>query len=219
MSIKLDHYSKVRSAKQGYDLHELISAEKDWLGEFFAGTVTRYRDLPRSIKSVARVASSEAVKAFVVRDGKVAVGVATLILGQTLLHPSNGAFFGTDLDYWLVRDANDETHEQTGRALIEASSRESFKQHVNPDASHPGIYGVSDDALLNYVFATTPTNTDYNRGLHNFLAQAGEPSVLSSGTEGDPYGITKDQSVLQLYAANFLVSKAAGDQLEITFQG
>src|SRR4051812_22337704 len=102
MTIHLESYSLPKSPKQAVDLHDLVENEQQWLGDIFPDTTERYSGLMQAFKSVVRIAMSKEVHAYIIRPGRylnAAIGVATVIPDQAVLHPDEGRIGGDDIDY------------------------------------------------------------------------------------------------------------------------
>lgn len=199
MSVSLDNFSLLRAPKQARDIHRLVLDEIDWLRESFPDTVKRYEDVRKAVKNVARLAISEGINAYIIRKDKVAKGLATIIFDQTVLHPIAGRVDGNDLDYWLAKDADEELHNQTAACLLEENDRVSGRHHMY--TSYDPVMGNRPDVQrIIPVMAAVKVGQPYPPiGLTESLSAVGEPSPLKTPDGGDPFGVTKGGTVLQLY--------------------
>jgi hypothetical protein len=216
MKIHLEGYARTRAPKQGIDLHELVRRERSWLEEPFPDTVTRYRSIPTSIKNVARAAMSEQVRAFVIRSDRhlgQALGVATLISNQTIIHPDETPITGIDTDYWIGAEESTKTHHAVAKQLVLASAKLALKLNG-------GVKRKATPAI-NSMFVAVPTGPDlevaqtYNLGLQHLFEAVGRPAVLTVPGDEDPHGITKDGAVVQLFRRKEVVQQVASGAIMV----
>ncbi len=173
----------VPRAKQARELNLLVAGEP-WLQTIFRGTAKRYETRKSARRSVARISEHKGIEAFVIRKGKIAFGIGTIITDQTLYHPTEGGIRGDDLDYWLGRHGlNDaKMHEQTVQKLV--------LEAIAAGSDAPNLMATAQPKQL----AVQPL------GFPSILQPVGEPARLGTDLRNDPWGLTKDGAVLQLFA-------------------
>jgi hypothetical protein len=141
--------------------------------------VERYQSIPRSAENIRRIARHRRapdvpVEAAVVRRGEIALGLATIIRNQSIVHPDEGTFDGADIDYWLRRGEAAETHQEVARQLLAQAGRCALatiiENHPNPAVGLP--------ALMDPV---------------------GEPAQLTTGERYDTFEVARPGQVAQLY--------------------
>ncbi len=195
MSVYLERYSVPKAPKLGIDLHDLVRNERDWLQEAFPGTVERYRSLPRAIRNVFRIATDKGIEAYVIRNGRhlgQAIGIGTVIPNQTLIHPRLGWIDGTDVDYWLSPDISTETHELVALSLVRARARLAIKHLISG----------REKAAPNPMMVAVPEGATYNLGIQNIFHPFDGPAEVSTPDGDDPYGISKEGKVVQIYRSH-----------------
>ncbi len=184
-------------------MHLLVEGEKDWLVDMFPGAVENYRSPMTSIKNIARIARSEMMKAYIVRRGELAYGVATVIFGQSIVHPSVGTFMSTDLDYWIADGASEGYHEEVAFKLMLRSedlyrqrrmSQQVVNQKGTTDTSE--LVPAPHQSIMGTIGKEDPNPSV---GLGTIMIPVGEPATLTTPDGDDSYGITKDGRILQLY--------------------
>jgi hypothetical protein len=207
MAIQLERFSIFKAPIQGPLLHDLVAQESDWLKEVFPGTVQRYRNKLHAAKNVARIAHSEGMRAFIIKEEKVARGIATIIFEQTVIHPTEGEFTGNDLDYWLASDATTDMHNNVAFKLMIENG------HI--DNARRGGYLPTDPfggrdlsvklAGPHPIMGTIVDNQQHPPiGLGYVMSPVGDPAVLRTPDGTDPYGLTKDGAEVQLYERNII---------------
>jgi hypothetical protein len=202
--VSLEKYSLLLSVRQAKDLTRLVSEEKDNLPDVFASVAKRYTDMPHAVKNIGLLAFKSTFKeeldAFVVRSNqkRAALGIATIIFDQKVQHKAMGERRGHDLDYWLYRDATEDEHIGTARALIAKSAQAHLRSaRVKPDPPTPQIKNIVNNAI-----ATTVMGENYNRGLHVFMEPVGQPDRLIPLVypDQDTYDVSRVGKVVQLYS-------------------
>jgi hypothetical protein len=216
MNVRLEQFSMLKAPWQALDLYGLVTEQQQRLRAINLGANERYRDYRHSLKNVVRIAfkdtvQKEPVKAFVIRDKqeKAALGVATVIRNQTVVHPEEGRFTGYDMDYWLWQDADEDTHLQTGASIIQAAKQIAVKHDGEPTNTNPLTTEgrVASEVDIGLI-VTTPTDGEaYNRGLHEAgkavgLAAIGLPAQLTPGGEADRSDVVRIGQEVQLYYAD-----------------
>lgn len=121
------------------------------------------------------VRQGDKMQASIIRRGRAAVGVATLIAGQELIHPARGIYSGTSIDYWLQRSEDAFTHNLVAKKLIDACSEDIAMATVIQGHPSPPV------------------------GFKRWMAKVGEPALLTSGVEPDRFDVARTGRVVQLY--------------------
>jgi hypothetical protein len=179
--IELEPYSEhwQRALSQARCLKVLVDKERSWLAEVQPGTVARYESMLEGAENIQRIAEHRRtletpVEASIVRQGNTAIGIATIIHNQQVVHPEEGLFTGHDADYWLRRGESPETHEAVARTLLSRTGQTVLtaviQEHPNPPA-----------------------------GLQQLMHAVGEPAQLSTGAQEDTYGVARPGQTAQLY--------------------
>jgi hypothetical protein len=186
-SIKLEPFSAEKAVEQGQNIRNLVrnKTTERWLSEFQPGTVARYEYRLGARKSVARVAESKDVQAYVIRQDKYVRGIATMICNQTIDHPWRGEFEVVDLDYWLAPSFStfsSDVHEAVGDKL--------FAEYGKLNVDTPAIATT----VLTRTYSQTP------RGLIHVLPVRDALVTLNPGSKGDPYEITRPGHAVSVYA-------------------
>lgn len=177
--VELEPFSHVlpRAARQARDLRLLVRGEADWLQDVQPGTVARYSNYMRGVRKVMDIASrQDQIEAFLIRGQRTSLGIATILPEQHIVHPTEGAFDGSDLDYWLVDGAHPELHRHVARQLWVLNGME------------PGF------AAIREVHPQPPV------GFETYMKPIGDTAVsLSTGDQPDPFGIAWDGAPARLY--------------------
>lgn len=178
LDVSLERFSLWKAPSQGNRVKNLVEQNKDWLLGTYPGTVDRYRDYPHAVKNVARIAVNSQMDGYIVRHKNGhEIGLATTISGQTLVHPEKGEVTGTDLDYWLDPFLDDESlHLQTAVELVRVIDTENSIATIHPLRKFEPV------------------------GLGYIMTEVGNPAALATPTGEDPFGVTKDGTVVQLYS-------------------
>lgn len=212
MNVHLESFQQFFSPMQGRDLQRLISEEREWLSAEFPGTVKRYEDLRGSMRSVIRTAGRNYLRAFIIRNGKLARGIATVIFDQSVIHPAEGTFTGNDLDYWLAADAEHEEHAVVARELVGKNAGLEQKRRgeakTSPQTGEHYMKG-KETGLLPIMGTIRLGSHNPSVGLADVMQKVGEPAVLRTPSGADERGVTKGGAVVQLYQANILELRAA----------
>lgn len=165
-----------QAVAQAFDLRRLVRHEKQWLKAAQPGTYARYENESKAVRSITRITRHRnQIEAHIVRRDRVAIGLATIIFDQQLVHPAEGSFQGDDLDYWLQRGEDIFTHRDVARRLLAAD-------HNRP-AMATIVQGHPNPA----------------RGLERVMQPVGEVASLSTGERPDPYEIARQGAAAQLY--------------------
>lgn len=100
--VKLESFAtdKANSLNQAWALQELVAKERAWLEQVQPDTVERYSSIRSAVHTIVRIAGyRQGVKARIIRQNRAAIGIATIIPNQHIVHPVGGRFEGSDLDY------------------------------------------------------------------------------------------------------------------------
>jgi hypothetical protein len=214
MGIYLEKYSVLKSPKQGYQIHKLTAHNFNWLAEDpdRRQTARRYNALIKSIRTVAKIALSDSVDAFIIRERKhtVAIGLASIIFDQSVVHPEEGIVRGNNLDYWVTRlSSTNQISKSVAEELVDANmylTQESFptKDHVGTDTeeivkNYPSLFvAVQDDSKISPAGFTNADELHVSEYLR--LKPLGEPAKLSvSEGQDDIHGIAAVGRTTQLY--------------------
>jgi len=180
--IKLEPFSEhgQRSLSQARHLKPVIDKERSWLEIVQPGTVERYQSVVTGAENIRRIAlyrqaPDVPVEASLVRRGETAIGLATIIRNQLLVHPETGEFSGDDVDYWLRRGETPETHREVARQLLVQAGGAALATIIE---GHPN----------------PPT------GLSTLLEPVGEPARLTTGDRHDTFEVARLGEIAQLYA-------------------
>ena len=214
MGIYLEEYSrsKPKVLQQGFGIRRLVASESDWLKQDpdRKYTAKHYANLFNAIGSVARIASSEDLQAYIIRDRRhrVAIGLATVIFDQSVVHPEIGIVRGNNLDYWLRPSSDHGFHKEVAEELVLVSrklttefiSKYPYGHGYDIDTKNypPLFVAVQNDSTIPPFGFTQPEELHV---LHHLsLKPVGEPRELSV-PEGqkDRYGIAAVGRVTQLY--------------------
>lgn len=210
MGIYLEKYSFYKSPLQGREIHQLVVSEKDRLDQERPDTLKRYADDIVSMRSIARIALSKEVMAFIVRDDKLdrAIGIATVIMNQAVVHPEIGEIQGNNLDYWIKESCEESIHnavgielEDTGKLLKPVLFVNEIGAPVNRKKfkkSNP-IFAVVQIDDLNPPIGLMG-NSAQMKG--HSLVSRGEPAILTP-PEGriDTYDVAGSGRISQIYYA------------------
>ncbi len=113
-----------RFQRQVGDISALVNQESSWLNQsYYSGTVRRYVDRRQASKSVERMARSDDLEVCVVRIGRIARGLGTIIFDQWVEHPDEGDIHGHDLDYWVIPGLSMKVHRNVAAAIIGEAAR------------------------------------------------------------------------------------------------
>ncbi|HSW37239.1 MAG TPA: hypothetical protein VLG37_02615 [Candidatus Saccharimonadales bacterium] len=206
----LDRVSLPKSPKQAWDVKWLVEVERYWLKKDFPETVERYRDLPHSLYNLARLATHEGLRAYIIRrrSDKLAAGMATIICDQIVTHPVGGEIRGNDLDYWLGPDFPMSMHDATAEALLAESRKLTLA--LRGEYCVGAMGAEMDRRFVDHACFTTvrEDQVHYPAGLTRRLGREGTErvAVLTTPYGGDPFGVTKGGVPLQLYHGSRLVS-------------
>lgn len=171
---------------QAADMRNLVRDNKNWLRSGnYSGAEARYNRVPlgRVASQMVRVGSSDVVRASIVREDLNAIGLRTLIMNQIVEHPDLGIVRGTEVDYWLdgQYDEDEELHDVVASMTVS---------------------GAADLRPGHNTFATLyPDDRPHQpRGLSTVLTPYGDPVQLHAPAD-DPFGIVK-KGKSQLYAVH-----------------
>lgn len=89
------------AAIQAKQLIRLVVAQTPHLAHDWRDVVAGYSTFTDAYRRVRRLAVSEELDAYIIRKDDTAIGLATVIRDQHIVHPSEGRVEGDDLDYWL----------------------------------------------------------------------------------------------------------------------
>ena len=197
MSLTLEPYNaRLYVAAQGRQLHQLVQKAQPWLEAIAPGTVERYRDTTHAIANVRRIATAEGMQAFIIKEHRVALGVATLIFDQTIVHPDAGEVAGTDLGYWVAEDVDDVLHRRIARELMQ-------KNEYVMDMRNEGVPVEHHEYTLVTAVPTMLEPEHRPRGLEATMQPVGEPASLEVPSGTDTYGVTFDGLESQLYVHTY----------------
>lgn len=171
----------LRVLGQAVELRNLVRSQP-WLADIQPGTLRRYARFHQGLKNIPRLASKpDEINPYIIHRNGAAQGIATLIFNQEVEHPDKGKVAGTNLDYWLKNEHQDDQgfHATVAGLLIRASN-------------HTGEGAVFATILPDHPFPAI--------GFREILHRVGRPAVLSTPEAGDPHGITKGGVPLHLYA-------------------
>ncbi|HVV67314.1 MAG TPA: hypothetical protein VHB72_04610 [Candidatus Saccharimonadales bacterium] len=179
--IKLEPFSEHEygALSQARSLKPLINRERGWLQAVQPGTVERYQSVLKGAKNITRIAKGwrdheTPVEASIIRRGNIAIGIATVIHGQQIVHPEKGVFTGNDVDYWLRLREGLEAHEEVARELLSRAGQTAMVAIVGGHPNSP-------------------------QGLERFMTPVGEPGQLAAGDTEDVYDVARAGRVSQLY--------------------
>ena len=193
-AVYLEKISLPKVVKHGVELASFVP-EETWLADVLPGTLERYRDMPHAIKNAGRVAINRGTKGFIIRKDRneEAMGIATIVFGQTVEAADGTQHTGNNLDYWLrSRFAESEfRHRSVAAAVLEASARYSGDEH--------------------FVFATTPTAHPYNRGLAAAMPRQDGVQFVPPET-GDTYGVGWDPATVEFHGKQLQIARFACGQ-------
>jgi hypothetical protein len=208
MGAYLESYSFYKSPIQGHELHKLVMSERDWLETERPSTVRRYSDNRRAIRNVSRIALNSEIMAFIVREKKyhLAIGVATVILNQTVVHPELGIVQGNNLDYWIKESCDEKVHNSVGIELeyVGGSPQPAF--HSSQPGSAVGYY---KGKMLRPIFSVIQIDDAYPPiGLMGNSEQIKKASLMTFGSnaeltplegEVDTYDVAGSGRISQIY--------------------
>jgi hypothetical protein len=184
--IELEPYSEhtYGSLHQARDLKHLIEKERSWLQAVQPKTVERYESMIHGALNIARIAKhrrkpEQAVEASVIRRGRTAIGVATIIHDQQIVHPEAGTFTGQDVDYWLRWREGLDAHEEVARELLSHATQPAMVAIIEGHPNPP-------------------------QGLQRFMNPVGELAILTTGDREDTFGVARDGLASQLYVSQAL---------------
>lgn len=203
--IELERFSVRRSPRQATEVKNLVDLEFCRLLYEQPGTLMRFRDWPRSVLNIARIAASESMQGYILKKEGVAKGLATIIFGQRIVQEQTGqAFVGSDLDYWLDRDATTENHVEVARALVSTSNylaRDADLQ-LQRSISQNGSY--LEVNRVHTAFATEPLHTRLPRDGFALVMNEVGPSDGTISVSGvhDKFGVGRGGAPCQLYIAS-----------------
>jgi len=176
--ITLEAFSRDRrqAVAQALDLRNLVVHEKQWLKQAQPGTLARYETKTDGMHNISRTIRRHGeMTAHIVRRDRVAIGLATVIFNQTIVHPTEGTFEGNDLDYWLKKGTDIFTHKQVVERLVAANH--DLPALATVIASHP------NPAL----------------GFEKVMETVGEPALLRAAGGADKYDVARQGQLAQLY--------------------
>lgn len=211
--MNLEKFRLIFHKQQAREAATIVHEEEDWLSRVQPGTVERYQDEQHARYNIGRLAWSAwggEFNPYIVRENKVAKGLATIILNQQVMHPSFGSVEGSDLDYWLVKDASEKLHLDTVMVLILEGHRLTinWQQHgrrpkIPPRLVHPSMLG-SKKPNAHQLFATVPiSHPNPPIGFSNWEAMekvGGPAKLIPFGA--DKYDVARSGVLSQLYALN-----------------
>jgi hypothetical protein len=200
MSASIEQFEGLPKAiGQGRGARRLSSDNVDWLPEsYYSSVPQRYdRGILRAIYNVRRLARYYPnfhpmfLRYQDPEQHPGRVGIATIILGQTVEHPTRGPITGIDVDYWLDESGRiDEAVRATcHREVAEALVGEAYKlaDDTSP-GSKPPVFGV--------VQLGQPHQPE---GIAAIMEPFGEPARLWGHPDADPYDVAKAGSLSQIY--------------------
>ncbi|HVV26129.1 MAG TPA: hypothetical protein VHC21_03825 [Candidatus Saccharimonadales bacterium] len=181
--IELEPFSEHQQGAlaQARHLKPLIDKERGWLAGVQPGTVERYQSVITGAENIRRIAlfrqaPDVPVEANIVRRGAAAIGLATIIRNQLIVHPEEGEFRGADVDYWLRRCETPATHRQVAQQLLAQAGGTALATIVG---QHP------QPAI----------------GLAELMEPVGEPAQLTTGERHDSFEVARPGEIAQLYVA------------------
>jgi hypothetical protein len=202
--IFLEPFSAAKAESQASEIRGLVAQEVDWLEEVQPSTVKAYNSRRRARRTVVHRTRSSELEAYIVKRDDVAIGIATVIAGQRVIHPTKGLYEGYDLDYWLMRGQRTEAHRTITSLLIgqfvgnhnaSMALRRRALERTGPIFSAENIwkYKAIASVLVNHPnpaigFEEVPS-----------MVAVGEPAVLTTDIPDDPYGMSRDGKLAQLY--------------------
>jgi hypothetical protein len=177
--------SKFHSVSQAHDLKQLVEQERGWLMAVQPGTVERYQSRLKGARNIMRIAGHRhdpevPAEANIIRRDRAAIGIATIIRNQQIVHPDEGLFTGNDVDYWLRLGERGTTHTAAAQAVLaqagQAAIATVIEGHPNPAIGFSRI---------------------------ERMRQVGVPAQLSTGDRKDVFDIARQGLVSQLYVAGW----------------
>ena len=195
---------KSRAQSQAEDIKSLIATQFDWLETVQPNTVKAYSTPRKARKSVNHRAKSRELEAYIVKRDNAAVGLATIISNQRVIHPTEGLYEGYDLDYWLSLNQRPQTHKTTANLLISHFiGRHNLAMRSRRQIINLTLPGLEAKNIWNYE-AIASVLIDHPNPAIGFeesssMLAVGEPAVLTTDIPGDPYGMARDGKLAQLY--------------------
>ena len=212
MSLFLEKFSAFTAPRQASDLQGLVNNEAEWLAEERPGTLKRYETQAKAIRSIWRIAADPGIEAYIVKsqEDKVAVGVATIILGVTVAHPDHliGSRTGNDLDYWTGPGIRTTEHVEIAKALIKESAKPNLVARRTLVGSAINQTQSAREAVYSVMAVIPVDRINPPKGLMGnsagyfpeHLEPLGLPSNLSlTSPMPDRYGIIDEVKEMQLY--------------------
>jgi hypothetical protein len=201
--IDLDPYDAGKAGQQGHNLSKLVNSERDLLEIVQPDTLRRYRNRFKSAKSVGRIAASQEVHAFIVRKSHnhLAIGQATIIADQKLIHPRQGLFEGYDLDYWIKPSEAKAYHGFVASSLIGHAVSWHNKRFSKNEYDQPEkLREINTRPKFNAIATIIDNHPNPAIGFELVMARIGEPASLTPGTPNDPYQVARGGKTSQLYS-------------------
>jgi hypothetical protein len=97
--------------------------------------VAGYATFNSAYRRIRRLAASEELNAYIIREDDTAIGLATVVRDQHVVHPSEGEITGDDLDYWLKSLSSNGLHQAVVARLCEGQDgRPTFATVVSGNA-------------------------------------------------------------------------------------
>jgi hypothetical protein len=168
MNVYLEQFSEEDAHTQAKDVNRLVESQSDWLKVLQPGTLARYESVRKARKNILRLATTPSFEAYMVKTSNtnVAIGLATIIFGQSIIHPNPevGKFDGHDLDYWLGDLQSTDVHREVADDLVLASAGFSIARE-----RHPSRVAIEEAMLMNplqshyQVLAAVPIDRPVNR--------------------------------------------------------
>lgn len=217
----LEEFNVLKAPFMGPRLEAYVDANEDWLRQVSPSTIDRYRNLPRAIKSVAKVAHSKLVRVFAVsvEPHEPVQGIAIVVPGQVMgdiLGDEPELHRGTYLDYRLNGEASDDLHLQTGKELVDIAAGIALKGSTI-HRYVPAVFGceLQTVATSTVLTKTLPEpNHQVNRGLDPFTEPVSgrtDPSLITSLVYvDDGVGISSSASIGMIRVGIHQVSGPVG---------
>jgi hypothetical protein len=178
VSLEIFAPTPVMSFLQALTVKRMVKDEAHWLANSYPDVVSGYQSLSSSRQRIRKIGAVPEIQAYIIHGAKRAIGLATVIPDQKVVHPTEGAIEGDDLDYWLRGDSATRIHRAVLAELLAGQlHRPTFSTVATSDRQYIQK-GLSMDRHMNAV---------------------GEPNLLRAAEEGDPFDVARSGAEVQVY--------------------
>jgi hypothetical protein len=188
-SVALESFSIVRAPSQAFDISEMISSERYWLRRAQPDTVQAFNGFWQAVPAVVRRVLNPELHAYIIRKEAAAIGLATIISRQRVIHPTMGLYEGYALDYFAADGEDRVTHRNIVTGLIKRAEN----IHYRPLNTYYPVMLKGANKFPEFRAMASVVEYHPNPAIgfaeNPYMVSVGEPACLSTDMTEDRYGM------------------------------